>query len=453
MLQLIYSYVAGLGPYVAIALMLGIGIPFMLLVTRPGRWLLAFAVLFLCLVPLGGGELTGSSEGSLFRQIGWGTVFVLALFYALHEKGRFTIPWSWMPVPYLVLLAYALVSVAWSEIPMVSAKRAVQLLGVLFIALALVRQGRTSLPLTSFAWPGLFFLLLGVIAIAVPWLSFDPDGNYKGFTFTKNVWGQFALLMALVFMFLALNKTRPRLNWWLFAFATLSLVATRSATTILIYVVTIMVVLYWVAVRRYGGKMLPISLVTLMLGTTSAFIYFLVAGDLPVAAVFEASLDSVGKDTTLTGRTELWRWMDYEIARHPWVGAGYGGFWMGLEGPSITIVRLFSWRPGQAHNGYIDVINELGYVGLGLFIVVLLAHFWNIVRINRHGDGLTAIFHLAVLVAALLLNVSETNFMRTTHLWWIIVTTSIISAHVHLRHLGQTVSQAGSDVSPRFTKS
>jgi len=83
------------------------------------------------------------------------------------------------------------------------------------------------------------------------------------------------------------------------------------------------------------------------------------------------------------------------------------------------------------------VINELGYVGLGLLVVALLTHLRNIVRINRHGEGLTAIFHLAVLVAALLLNVSETNFMRTTHLWWIILTTSIISAHVHLRQLGQ----------------
>lgn len=437
MFQLIYAYVAGLGPYVAIALVLGFGIPFLLLVGKPERWLLAFAVLFLCLVPFGGGELAGASEGSMYRQIGWGSTFLLALFYALREQRRFTVPWTWVPVPYLVLLVYAMISVAWSEVPLVSAKRAVQLVGVLFIALAFTRQTRASHALTTFAWPGLFFLLMGVVALAVPWLSIDPDGNYKGFTFTKNVWGQFALLMALVFMFLALSKTRPRLNRWLFAFASLSLFATRSATTILIYFFAVMVVLYWVAARSYGGKLLPVSLALLMFGAVSLFAYFLIQGELPIDVVFEASLGSVGKDTTLTGRTELWRWMGYEIARHPWLGAGFGGFWMGLEGPSFTIVRFFSWRPGQAHNGYIDVVNELGYVGLGLLVIVLLAHLWNIVRINRHGEGLTAIFHLAILVAALLLNVSETNFVRTTHLWWIILTTSIISAHVHLRQLGQ----------------
>lgn len=449
MLQLIYAYVTGLGPYIAIALALGLGIPFLLLVTKPARWLLAFAILFLCLVPFGGGDLAGASEGSLFRQIGWGSAFLLALFYALREQGRFTVPWSWVPIPYLILLVYALISVAWSEAPLVSAKRAVQLVGVLFIALAFTRQSGASRALTSFAWPGLFFLLLGVVALAVPWLSFDPDGNYKGFTFTKNVWGQFALLMALVFMFLALIKVKPRLNWWLVAFSSLSLVATRSATTILIYVVSVMVVLYWVAARRYGGKLLPVSLVSLMFGAVALFTYFLIEGQLPVGVVFEASLDSVGKDATLTGRTELWRWMGYEIARHPWLGAGFGGFWMGLEGPSFTIVRFFSWRPGQAHNGYIDVINELGYVGLALLAWVLVAHLWNIVMVHRRGEGLAAIFHLAILIAALLLNVSETNFMRTTHLWWIILSSSIIGVHVHLHQLAPAVSQAGTGKNPK----
>lgn len=432
MFQLIYAYVAGLGPYVAIALALGFGIPFLLLVTRPSRWLVAFIVLFLCMVPFGGGEITGASEGSLFRQIGWGSAFLVALFYALFDQGKFTVPWNWLPAPYLMLLAYALMSVAWSEVPMVSAKRAIQLLGVLFIALALERHRKEENPFALFAWPGLFFLLMGILALAVPWLSIDPDGNYKGFTFTKNVWGQFALLMALIFMFLALSKNRPRLNWWLFGLASISLVATRSATTILIFLTATFVVLYWAVSRRYGSKLQAALLILGILSMISILGYFITHGSLPFDLLLQAGLGSVGKDATLTGRTELWRWMGYEIARHPWFGAGFGGFWTGLEGPSFTIVQHFSWRPGQAHNGYIDVVNQLGYIGLGLLVFVLLTHLRNIYRINKSGDGLSAVFHLSILVASLMLNVSETNFMRTTHLWWIILSTSIISLHVRL---------------------
>jgi len=439
MFQLIYAYVAGLGPYVAFALALGLGIPFLLLVARPARWLIAFAVLFLCLVPFGGGELAGTSEGSLFRQIGWGSVFVLALFYALQGDKRFTIPWSWIPASYWLLLAYALVSVAWSVSPLVSARRAIQLVGVLFIALALVRQSRSSNPFETFVWPGVLYLLLGIAALAVPGLSIDPDGNYKGFTFTKNTWGQFALLMSMVFLFHALDKRKGRLAWWFFALASISLLATRSATSIVIYVVAVLLILYWVAMRRHGNKLLPATLVALLAGMVLLFAYFLIKGDLPVGAALEAGLGSVGKTTTLTGRTELWRWMGYEIARPPWLGTGFGGFWMGLEGPSYSIVRMFSWRPGQAHNGYIDIVNELGYVGLALLLLVFLAHLKNIYYINRMGDGLTAIFHLAILLVVLLLNVSETNFMRTTHLWWIVFSTSIVAAHVSIRSIRSNI--------------
>lgn len=449
MLQLIYAYVAGLGPYVAVALALGIGIPFLLLVTQPARWLVVFAVLFLDLVPFGGGDLAGASEGSLFRQIGWGSAFMVALLFALRSRGKFTVPWSWVPVPYLLLLAYALVSVMWSAEPLVSAKRAVQLFGVLFVALALVRHRREGNAFGLFAWPGLFFLLLGVLAIASHNLSFDPDGNYKGFTFTKNVWGQFALLMAMVYMFLALSKNKPRLNWWLFAFASISLFATRSATTISIYVASVSIVLLWYASKRYGNKLQIVALATSIVGVTTMFGYFLLQGNLPLEALLEVSLGSVGKDVTLTGRTELWHMMGYEIARHPWLGAGYGGFWMGLEGPSFTIVRMFSWRPGQAHNGYIDIVNEMGYVGLALLLIVLGAHLRNIYRMNQRGEGLMAVFHLAILVAALLLNASETNFMRTTHLWWIILTTSIIGAHVHLWQREVVTKQSTVTVDPK----
>lgn len=428
MFQLIYSYIAGLGPYVAIALVLGIGIPFLLLVTKPSRWLVAFMVLFMGLAPFGGGHsLTDVAEGSVYRQIGWGLVFVLALFYAMRdEQGRFTIPWSWLPWPYLVLLAYAVLSVSWAEQPIVSAKRAVQLFGVVFVALALVRQRGERDALERFTWPAVIFLVLGVLALAAPSMSFDPDGNFKGTAVTKNTWGQFALLATLIFLYQALSKHQTKLSWWLFGGGLLSLAATRSATSIAVFIAAVSIMLAWVAHKRYRSNFQIALLGASLIGIAMVFGYFLFTGSLPVEAALSAGLGSVGKDATLTGRSELWRMMGYEIARHPWLGAGYGGFWLGIDGPSFSIVRYFTWRPGQAHNGYIDIVNELGYVGLTLILVVLLSHFRNIYLYSRLGFGLPAIFHAAILCSVLLLNISETSFMRTTHLWWIVLTMSMI---------------------------
>lgn len=435
MLQLIYAYVAGLGPYIAVALVLGIGIPFLLLVTQPSRWLVPLMVLFMGLAPFGGGHnLTDVAEGSIYRQIGWGLIFVLGLYYAMRdEQGRFSIPWNWLPWPYLVLLAYAVVSVIWAEQPTVSAKRVLQLFGVLFVALALVRQRRERDPLERFTWPAIIFLILGVLALVMPHLSIDPDGNFKGTAATKNTWAQFALLSALIFLYQALSNYKTRLSWWLFGGALLSLIATRSATSIGTFVAAVSIMLAWHAYKRYRNGFQIAVLASVLMAVTIGYGYFVFSGTLPLEAVLNAGLGSVGKDETLTGRSELWRMMGYEIARHPWLGAGYGGFWLGLDGPSYNIVRYFTWRPGQAHNGYIDVVNDLGYIGLTLLLVMLIVHLRNLILFARQGEEARAVFHLAILCSALLLNASETSLLRTTHLWWLVLTVSIVEIHVRTR--------------------
>lgn len=439
MFQLIYAYVAGLGPYVAIALALGIGIPFLLLVTRPSRWLVPFMVLFMGLAPFGSGHgLTDAAEGSIYRQIGWGLIFVLALFYAMRDDdGRFSIPWDWLPWPYLVLLIYAVISVTWAEQPVVSAKRVVQLFGVLFVAVALVRQRHERDALERFTWPAVIFLVVGILALALPHLSIDPDGNFKGIAVTKNVWGQFALLASLIFLYQALTKYKTKLSWWLFVGAMLALVATRSATSIAIFLVAVSIMLGWHIQKRYRNGFQVALLAGVLVIVSAGYGYFVFTSSLPLDDMLSAGLGSVGKDVTLTGRTELWRWMSYEIAKHPWFGAGYGGFWLGIDGPSYNIVRYFTWRPGQAHNGFIDVVNELGYIGLAFLLIVLLVHLRNIYTYAKHGDEGRAVFHLAILCSALLLNVSEASVLRTTHLWWLVLTISIVEMHVRLSTIKQ----------------
>lgn len=442
MLEILTSYVVELGPFMLLAAVLGVGLPFLLFTARPSQWLVAFSVLILCMVPFGGADISLGSEGSIVRQIGWGCCFLLALFFFVRDDhGSYSIPWHWLPLPMLLLLAYALTSIAWSEVPLVSAKRAAQLFGVLLIAFALTRNSKPGGALLQLSWPGLVVLLLGAIAVAIPSLAFDQDGNYKGITFTKNVWGQFALLMSLVYLFQALSAERRRRHWWMFALASGSLLATRSATTIAIFAVSLSIVGMWALSRRYRQQALVTGLTFVLIGTSIAFGYFVVEGELPVDRIFEHGLDSVGKDTTLTGRTALWRMMWLEIDRHPWLGAGYGGYWLGLEGPSAAVVSFFSWRPGQAHSGYIDVINELGYVGLALLIAVLAIHARNIYLTRRHHEGLFAVLHLAILAAALLLNGSESSLLRTTHVWWIVLTISIVEVHVRLSSERQIVAR------------
>ncbi|MEX0326951.1 MAG: O-antigen ligase family protein [Puniceicoccaceae bacterium] len=78
-----------------------------------------------------------------------------------------------------------------------------------------------------------------------------------------------------------------------------------------------------------------------------------------------AFFSATGRDEYLSGRDELWRVVTLEIMESPVVGNGFGAFW--TEGKGRELVQ--TWNPRQSHNAYLDVMLDLGVIGL---LVVLL---------------------------------------------------------------------------------
>jgi len=49
--------------------------------------------------------------------------------------------------------------------------------------------------------------------------------------------------------------------------------------------------------------------------------------------------------------TSIWAVVLDKISKHPWLGYGYKGFWLGMEGNLLTSgMKLTSWH--HAHNGF-----------------------------------------------------------------------------------------------------
>jgi O-antigen ligase len=143
------------------------------------------------------------------------------------------------------------------------------------------------------------------------------------------------------------------------------------------------------ALATHGG----VLVITLVLG-------YALLGDVVTATVSAL----FGRDGNLTGRTvEIWPYA-WEIgARHPILGAGYGGVW-GLGGD-------ISLKTGveQAHNGYLDVYLELGIVGL-LFLGAYFLNLCGTVRRAFRCDVNWGLFGLCFVLMTLIYNISETAF-------------------------------------------
>jgi exopolysaccharide production protein ExoQ len=85
-----------------------------------------------------------------------------------------------------------------------------------------------------------------------------------------------------------------------------------------------------------------------------------------------------GKDVTLTGRTYLWERASELLLEHPLVGQGFGAFWQqgNLDAEGLWRFAHITDRTGfNFHNTAYDVLIELGWCGLLLFLVSVVKGF------------------------------------------------------------------------------
>lgn len=392
-----------------------------------GRWYFWLLIAFV-LLPIGAGP-QGASEGSAMRQVVLVILFLGAAFTIIRFPDRWPLAMASISPALFALLLFTALSVAWSPQPYVSLKRVIQLVGVALIGLALVSGGLGTYRMHRLVMPVLWFgmVMALVFSAAFPDFAFS-DFGLRAYFATKNNFGQFAAISVLFTVgALVMKKAGRRWPLWLLLLASLiGLGLSRSATAILALAAAGSLILA-IRVKHTLHPSWWVPIITLLVVVFVAAVGAgIVMGFPSLEAVSNATAGLVGREITLTGRAYLWELMLKEAATHPWFGTGYGGFWLGLEGRSGQIAYLVRWGyPGQAHNGYIDIYNELGLVGLALAFAFIAMHaraLWQLAKSDRALAGL----HLALFALVVVFNVAEAAMLRTTNLMWILLVVSSI---------------------------
>jgi O-antigen ligase len=135
-------------------------------------------------------------------------------------------------------------------------------------------------------------------------------------------------------------------------------------------------------------------------------------------------LGAVGKDPTLTGRTELWGFIS-DLVQDPLLGSGFESFWLGDR--LAYLAQIYWWRPNEAHNGYFEVYLNLGWIGVTLLAVVIVTGYRKIVGgLYRDADG--AGLRAAFFVATLVYGLTEAAFRVMSPIWFVFVLAIVGSA-------------------------
>jgi len=125
----------------------------------------------------------------------------------------------------------------------------------------------------------------------------------------------------------------------------------------------------------------------------------------------------LGRDITLTRRTEIWQLVIPAIGAHPWIGHGAGAFWHGSDA-SREISRTLRFDPGSAHNGFLDLALDLGVVGLVALAIPFALALVRAVRLALTTPGAGALWPLAFLSWFVTSNLAEGALLRRGPLSW-----------------------------------
>lgn len=165
-----------------------------------------------------------------------------------------------------------------------------------------------------------------------------------------------------------------------------------------------------------------------------AFVLFAVLGSHFLPDV----LGFFGRDMTLTGRTDIWQSLWLSVEKRPLLGYGYVAFWQGLNGESANAILAAHWMFGYAHNGFLEIVLQLGFVGLGLFAITFVIAVKNAWFCLRYGRSEATEWFAGLLFLTCMYNIDEETILFPKDLLSILYILACCGLAVQARNLRQS---------------
>lgn len=288
-----------------------------------------------------------------------------------------------------------------------------------------VRRGTLLLLLCAFAW---FFsayyspadqsriliaagvvVALGCIAMVVvfPEYGIATTGEWKGIFGQKNRMGLGLFYLFASLPFRPLPNVRRVFVLLFQAVLPIGLILLSQSKTSLILTAILVAVRFigpWVASRR--RDQLPFALFSVAFGSIVVLILAFTAQSI--------ILPLLGRDSSMTGRTDHWAILLGYAFRHFWLGYGYEAFWTGT-GDSLAIISRVGGAMKGADSGFVDAMLMLGIAGIIMYVVLAIACMRSMLAVYRKGSiPMEAFWYAGVVIATLIGSFTENLSMSPT---------------------------------------
>jgi exopolysaccharide production protein ExoQ len=361
------------------------------------------------------------SEGSPLDAAFYGILIVAGL-VVLNLRARLVKQFLQENVPLLVFFGYCALSIAWSEYPFIALKRWSKSIGDVVMVMIILTDYYPLMAIKRVLARAAFVLLpvsvLFILCYPSLGSAYSPEDGvmiYFGVTTFKNLLGLVCMVLGLASMWSLIcayenrglpSRTKHMIAHGVAVSAAIWLIVRADSMTslsclFLAGAVMILVSQQWV-IHRPGSVLAVVS----------------AAVGLPLFALFINTMGtlvhSLGRNSTLTGRTSIWKAV-LSMHTNPVIGTGFESFWLGNRLEAVWNMSVKGIQ--EAHNGYIELYLNLGYVGLFLLGWLIVSGYRNGVTALRRepNDGM---LRLAYLTAILIFSMTEAGFRMLTPTWF-----------------------------------
>ena len=373
-----------------------------------------------------GNSLEGTGFNTTTAAKGAGTAFVLVFVFCcvlllLSTRINSILRICRENKLFVTLALYSLASCVWSQFPSLTLQFGIYIiLNVLFVFYLLSRFTPLMIMKIFYAMGWIVVVSSITFALALPRYGIDhrasTEGAWQGIFVYKQPCAIMCTFLLSVAFYLPATSGRSKFLRALFVTMTIFLIYMTQARTgwVLLASLLLYVCVMKLLTAFRSSERAPIIAVL--------FICFTAAVAL-LGANYRSILLALGKDVTLTGRTEIWQLVMTSVLKRPILGYGYRAFWNGLQGESANLALTVGWTPTGAHNGYLDVWLNLGIIGLVIVLITFAFAFRDGVtclqnNLRTPGFAGRDVWYLSIIFLTFIVNMVEYTVMIPNYLAW-----------------------------------
>ena len=312
-----------------------------------------------------------------------------------------------------IFLLWALITTLWSDSPFVSFKRWFQIFTFFWIIIVYLSHFPNLKDLLNIIKQVicLYILITLFTVLAIPGAKDPGFHTWRGMAATKNNLGQIGIVLSIITLIIyqwESKRNQRYLALLLFFLSILITIETISSTSIISLFVFLFVSSIFYLKKQIFDRIGVGYFISFVLIISSLTLFIIVFYFVP--QITDLIQGIFGKSETFLDRERLWQVVLWEISNHPFIGCGFQGFWV-VDSPKVQLIyNSFIWLPIQGHNGYLDMINEVGIIGFVFFLYIIFRY----IKISIQYDKIN--LWIWFIILPLISSITESILFRASDL-------------------------------------